>query len=648
MSSDVEHWKDKYLDSLQRMEEQEAAWQTRFEMLRRSLTRTSMAAEGQDQRLDACLRELRTLLREEDCDDALNSLTPRLEKAMLDNEQRRQGRLTQIAQSLRLMAAQLREVPGARDLRRALKRFTKRLDERVGQLSELQLLLHELETLQRTALKQPETAPRPGFLQRLFGQQPVPAVQEAAPVLPVAPAHEPDDDEEDDEPDTAAPPASDAPPAPANEATAALETATAPATASARPLAAPAALATAPAPSLPLGNANPASPSSAALAEALLEPLEADNPFPAEPPPYSTVAERIELILLSLLEDLYLPEQWQSQVNSLRRRIKNGLNWYELIPVLDDLAALLRLLPLFNHQFEDYLQQLNERLAVMQDTLIKVQSDRSQQNQTAQAFDSSLREQVENLQDSVGQATDLSTLKQVVEERLDNLLRAIDSYQRQCQENEKQLGESLQQLGERLTGMESTAVELRSHLEEQQRKALFDTLTGLPNRAALNERLEQEIAHWQRQGDDLLLAIMDVDHFKRINDSYGHLAGDRVLKILAGRWQERVRSTDFLARYGGEEFVLILPSTSPALGIEVLDQLRTSIEDCPFHFKGEHLKITVSAGLAAFSPGINAEQVFEQADRALYRAKRSGRNRVEMGRLGDSEGTHHAWVTVED
>lgn len=643
MSSDVEHWKDKYLDSLQRMEEQEAAWQTRFELLRRSLTRTSMAAEGQDQRLDACLRELRTLLREDDCDDALNSLTPRLEKAMLDNEQRRQGRLTQIAQSLRLMAAQLREVPAARDLRRALKRFTKRLDERVGQLSELQLLLHELETLQRTALKQPETAPRPGFLQRLFGQQAAPAAPEAAPPLPVPPSSEPDDDEEDEEatPDSAAPQASEAPPAPANEAK--------PAPEAAKPSTSPAALAAAPVPSLPLGAANPVSPTSTDLAKALLEPPEADSEFPAEPPPYSTVAERIELILLSLLEDLYLPEQWQSQVNSLRRRIKNGLNWYELIPVLDDLAALLRLLPLFDHQFEDYLQQLNERLAVMQDTLIKVQADRSQQNQTAQAFDSSLREQVENLQDSVGQATDLSTLKQVVEERLDNLLRAIDSYQRQCQANEKQLGDSLQQLGERLTGMESTAVELRTHLEEQQRKALFDTLTGLPNRAALNERLEQEIARWQRQeGDDLLLAIMDVDHFKRINDSYGHLAGDRVLKILAGRWQERVRSTDFLARYGGEEFVLILPSTSPALGIEVLDQLRTSIEDCPFHFKGEHLKITVSAGLAAFSPGINAEQVFEQADRALYRAKRSGRNRVEMGRLGDSEGTHHAWVTVED
>ena len=179
--------------------------------------------------------------------------------------------------------------------------------------------------------------------------------------------------------------------------------------------------------------------------------------------------------------------------------------------------------------------------------------------------------------------------------------------------------------------MEQEAQGYREHLEEQRQKALIDPLTGLPNRAAWSERLEHEIGQWQQHGNSLLLAMLDLDHFKRINDNYGHLAGDKVLKIIANVLRKRLRGSDFIARFGGEEFVLLLPNTPWPVGARIVEALRAAIEACPFHFKGERVTITVSVGLSAFKPGDRSELVIKRADQALYRAKDAGRNRVEAG-----------------
>ena len=126
-------------------------------------------------------------------------------------------------------------------------------------------------------------------------------------------------------------------------------------------------------------------------------------------------------------------------------------------------------------------------------------------------------------------------------------------------------------------------------------------------------------------------AMLDLDHFKRINDGYGHLAGDKVLKIIATQLRKRLRPNDFIARFGGEEFVMLMPATSMAVGMQLANTLRAAIEACPFHFKGEPVTVTVSIGLAAFKPGERSDQVLKRADQALYRAKAAGRNTIEQG-----------------
>ena len=126
----------------------------------------------------------------------------------------------------------------------------------------------------------------------------------------------------------------------------------------------------------------------------------------------------------------------------------------------------------------------------------------------------------------------------------------------------------------------------------------------------------------------MCLAVVDVDHFKRINDNWGHLAGDKVLKIVAREMRTALKDSDFLARYGGEEFVVILPETRPADAEGRLNKLRSAIESIPFHFKEERIAVTVSCGVVAIKAGESAESVFGRADKMLYQAKQEGRNLV--------------------
>jgi diguanylate cyclase len=358
-----------------------------------------------------------------------------------------------------------------------------------------------------------------------------------------------------------------------------------------------------------------------------------DSPFslPSSEPGYSAVAPHIASSLRNLLDELELPARHLPQGEALRLRLEGNLNWYELVPVLDDLAVLvLAVTDSGQREFAGYLKQLNERLAAFIETLSEAHEGYSASVENARSFNQQLRDQVSDLQHSVQEAADLESLKQALEQRLEGLLQSVSSHQRQRDSVGDDVAERLQGLVKRVAEMEQEAQQFREHIEEQRQKSLLDPLTGLPNRAAWSERLDLEVARRQRYGGQLLLAVLDVDHFKRINDGYGHLAGDRVLKIIAGELSKRLRKTDFIARFGGEEFVLLIPATPLEGGVQLLETLRAAIEACPFHFKGEPVTITFSAGIAEFRNGEATEVTFERADQALYRAKGAGRNRVEQ------------------
>lgn len=166
--------------------------------------------------------------------------------------------------------------------------------------------------------------------------------------------------------------------------------------------------------------------------------------------------------------------------------------------------------------------------------------------------------------------------------------------------------------------------------EDLRRQSIHDALTGLFNRRYLDETLPRETLRSKRGGEHLSVIMLDIDHFKKFNDEFGHEAGDLVLQTLGAFLKKGVRGGDIACRYGGEEFTVILPGASPEAAIEKAEKLRTGILTQRFIYGGRDLgKVTLSLGVATFPlHGETPEEVIAAADAALYRAKESGRNRV--------------------
>jgi diguanylate cyclase len=163
-------------------------------------------------------------------------------------------------------------------------------------------------------------------------------------------------------------------------------------------------------------------------------------------------------------------------------------------------------------------------------------------------------------------------------------------------------------------------------LQEKSARLREDPLTGVPNRLAYEEHLQQEFQRWKRFENPLTFLIWDIDHFKRINDHHGHAIGDEVLRMVAQQMNSRLRSTDFLARYGGEEFAMLLPGADIKAAQQLADQIRLHIAECGFRHGNTHIPVTISCGLSSFEPGDGLQNVFKRADQALYQAKSAGRN----------------------
>lgn len=177
---------------------------------------------------------------------------------------------------------------------------------------------------------------------------------------------------------------------------------------------------------------------------------------------------------------------------------------------------------------------------------------------------------------------------------------------------------------------------LRSRLDQSMEMAVTDQLTGLHNRRYMRSQLEHFVKRANVGGGQVSVLICDIDHFKKVNDVFGHHSGDDVLREFADRLREHVRPIDLACRYGGEEFVVIMPDTSPVAARQAGERLRGVIAATPFIVAGgEKLKVTMSGGVATtFPPDDDIEAILKRADDALYRAKSAGRNCVEVERAG--------------
>lgn len=210
--------------------------------------------------------------------------------------------------------------------------------------------------------------------------------------------------------------------------------------------------------------------------------------------------------------------------------------------------------------------------------------------------------------------------KETFQATLKNLMLEVKNVQKSSEILEKNLKHANEQVEV-----------LQEKLEEVQQHATIDPLTDLYNRRAFEKQLIQQMDKTSTSGGDLSLAIIDIDYFKRINDTYGHLTGDDLLRIIAKTLKDFVKGKDIVCRYGGEEFVVLLPDTPLAGAVTVAEQIRQHFSQMTWKQKSTGVsmgKVTLSAGVALFRPGETMETFIQRADVALYHSKKSGRDRV--------------------
>lgn len=215
--------------------------------------------------------------------------------------------------------------------------------------------------------------------------------------------------------------------------------------------------------------------------------------------------------------------------------------------------------------------------------------------------------------DALGKAEE----KQEIETLLKIILATTMTVQGMVEEAHKEISRSQQ-----------TLAELRAELDAAQRHALLDPLTGARNRFGMDVNLNRDLAQTRRSGGKFTLAMVDLDHFKKINDDYGHEVGDRALVYFSRLSSSVLRESDTLYRYGGEEFLVTFPDTDVQGVLFMFDRLRQTLIKSPMVQGGKKIKLTFSGGVACMRDGDDASSLVSRADQALYRAKQQGRDRV--------------------
>ncbi|MDX1557434.1 MAG: diguanylate cyclase [Marinobacter sp.] len=369
------------------------------------------------------------------------------------------------------------------------------------------------------------------------------------------------------------------------------------------------------------------------------EPLP-ENPEPAGPAPGNAqdiednaqrlrIARRVGQLLGQMLTQVSLEPAAEARARSLQQSLLASNDWEELREGLNHVAELvIAAVTRSKREFEDFLKRLDERLELLREHFSAQSSAQSGRLHASEDLDREIREEIERVGQRLQESDNLQDLKQSVSRHLASIGQAVGRFRTQETERERVLSGQLEAMQEKVAAMEAHSEQMQEQVRKERLRAMTDLLTELPNREAWQERLSFEYNRWQRYSHPLTVGVLDIDLFKRINDSYGHKAGDRVLQLVAKEFRERLRTTDFVARFGGEEFVVLFPETEPADARSVVDKLREHVGKLPFHFRGEPVTVTFSAGLAGFVAGDTEESVFDRADRALYQAKDAGRDRV--------------------
>ncbi len=360
-------------------------------------------------------------------------------------------------------------------------------------------------------------------------------------------------------------------------------------------------------------------------------PENRDQPDAIEVKGADLSGETAEGVLLQLLDRITLVDPYAQELEKLRETIlsteKGQLDFSQILESLASLISHAQSLSQSEKQaLEGFLLNITNTLDQIDSNIRGAQGHQNQLRQSSEKLDSAVKTQVSDMQTSVLEMNDLAELKQCIQSRLSTINQHLDSFKKENKIRYEQMEHAMESMVNQVIKVESESNSLQKALEEQRNRATKDPLTGVNNRLAYEEFIQTEYSRWQRFQHSLTMIIWDIDHFKRVNDDFGHQAGDKALTIVAQLLKNRLRKVDHLARFGGEEFVSLLPETEIEPALMVANKLREAIEKTEFHFNDKRVRLTISCGLAQFREGDTPDTVFQRADAALYQAKEAGRN----------------------
>jgi len=336
-------------------------------------------------------------------------------------------------------------------------------------------------------------------------------------------------------------------------------------------------------------------------------------------------------LLLNIIDSIDWPEGIEGRVAELEGSLKGKPSedaWLEVVREIGGMAASV-----FDRAYQDaeassaFLAQLTERLEMFDDYMSSDEKRRQTSHDSGSKLGRMVSEEMGDLSASMQSGQELPQLRQQVLDSLDRIQQHVSTHLEEESERSEQATRQAAAMQEQLGSLEEETSKLRRQVEESRQQAMKDALTGLPNRRALEARAAEELASWERSGESLAVVVFDVDDFKKINDVYGHKAGDRALALIAKVLSDGLRERDFIARYGGEEMVGLLPAVDAGSAMRLADAMRGRVEGAGMHSQNKPVRITVSGGVALAREGETFDKLFERADEAMYQAKRQGKNR---------------------
>jgi diguanylate cyclase len=342
--------------------------------------------------------------------------------------------------------------------------------------------------------------------------------------------------------------------------------------------------------------------------------------------------ERVRSVLARLLAELRSEPKLAEGIAAIDRELAVSLSQEQLPQIIERVGGLLVQRIQGLERAREELQQLLDQMVSQLDLLSRFVAghdlDQTERKASNETLNTQITGEMQALGLTVDTGTDLGVIRRQLRTRLDSISRHLQEFREREEERARQARERTDQMRGRMEELEKEARKLHASLADEKRMSLLDALTRIPNRLAYEQRMEDEVERFRRFGQPICLATCDIDHFKRINDSYGHRAGDKVLQVVAESFAASVRSTDFVARYGGEEFVFILPGSTLDDAQNLMNRIREKVSEVGFHFRGTPVSVTISCGLTALRTDDSTDDAFDRADKAMYQAKDAGRNRV--------------------